>query len=63
MNEKGGNLMKRKIRINIAWALWILLTDCGDKIWRQYEKDFIDIIMEEDDLMFFKERSQDVIPF
>ena len=56
--------MKRKMKINIDRAVWHLLTDFGDKIWRRYEKDFLDIILEEDeDLLFFKERSQDVIPF
>lgn len=54
--------MKRKVRINIAWALWNLFTNLGDKIWRQYEKDFLGSIMKED-LLFFKKRSQDVIPF
>jgi len=56
--------MKRKIEINVAWAAWHLLTDLNDKIWRHYENDFLDIILkEDDDLMFFKERSDEFIPF
>lgn len=56
--------MKRKIQINIAWTLWNLLTNLSDKIRKHYEEDFIDIILAEDEqLMFFKDRSYDFIPF
>ena len=56
--------MKKKIQINIAWTVWNLLANVNDKIWGHYENDFIDIILADDDeLMFFKDRSEEFIPF
>ncbi len=55
--------MKKEIEINMAWTLWNLLENLKDKIWDQYEKDFLDIIMSEDEMRFFKERSDEFIPF
>jgi hypothetical protein len=55
--------MKRKIEINIAWVIWNLLADLNDKIRLHYEEEFLDAIQNDEDLLFFKERFQDVIPF
>ena len=55
--------MKRKIEINVAWVIWNLLADLKEKIRRRYEEEFLDAVLNNDDLLFFKERSQDVIPF
>ena len=55
--------MKRKIKINMAWIVWNLLDNLKDKIWKQYEKDFLGIILSEDEMMFFKQRADDFIPF
>ena len=55
--------MKKQIEINIAWTVWNLLDNLQDKIWDQYEKDFLEIIMSEDEMMFFKQRADDFIPF
>ena len=55
--------MKKEIKIYMAWTAWNLLANLNDKIWQQYEKDFLDIIMSEDELMFFKQRSDEFIAF
>jgi len=55
--------MKRKIRINVVWAVCNLLTDLNNTIRKRYEEDFLELARNEEDLLFFKERSQDLIPF
>ena len=56
--------MRRRIRINLAWTVWNLLTDLNDKIRRRYEKDFLEAALKNDkDLLFFKKRLQHLIPF
>lgn len=56
--------MKRKIELNIAWIVWNLLTNLNEKIRRRYERELRDIAMNaDDDLLFFKKRSHDLIPF
>lgn len=55
--------MKKEIEINMAWTVWNLLENLKDKIWEQYEKDFLEIIMSEDEMTFFKQRADDFIPF
>jgi len=56
--------MKRKIEINIAWTVWNLLENLNVKVWKHYEKDILEIILKKnDDLIFFKKRSEELIPF
>lgn len=56
--------MKKKIEIRIAWAVWNLLMNLNDKIWKHYEKDFLDIIIAEIDKgLILKEPPDDCIPF
>jgi hypothetical protein len=56
--------MRRRIRINLAWTVWNLLTDLNDKIRRHYEKDFLEAALKNDkELLFFKKRLQYLIPF
>ena len=50
--------MKDKKEVKSAFTLWEKLTDLGDYLWNHYEKDFLELDMEQSQLAFEESLSE-----
>ena len=50
--------MKGKNEIKIAWIIWHWITELNDKIWTRYENEFIDLILQDEDLKYLQKRNK-----
>jgi hypothetical protein len=45
--QKEESKMKDQTEAKLAWILWELFTDFNDLLWRRYEQQFLDFILNE----------------
>ncbi len=51
--------MKKKDEIQIAWELWHLIFKISDFIWDQYEDEFVDIYLKEEENKYLNSISKE----